>query len=107
MITITVTSHGETNLYGRMIKKEIELRKRNIGTLHAKGAKKKNEEKWVHSKYDGWIRFSGSLGGALVAVIRSRNPDAEGDLMTSFIGFVHRHFSEDIIGISITYSGEG
>lgn len=107
MITVTVIPQCEANLYGKMVKKEIELRKRNIGTLHASGGKKRNEEKWSHVKYDGWIRFSGSLAGSVIAVIRSRKAEAEGDLLTSFIGFVHRHFSDDIIGINITYSGEG
>ena len=106
MITLTITTAGEANLYGKLVKKEVELRNRNTGTLHAKGAKKRNEAKWTHKTYDGWIRFSGSLGGAVVAVIRSKNSPAEGDLLTSFVGFLHRHFREDILSMSITYGTE-
>jgi hypothetical protein len=102
-----VTPRDEANLYGMLVKKEVALRKRNQGTLHAKGGKKRNEEKWTHTKYDGWIRFSGSLGGTLVTVIRSRKVEAEGDLLASFLGFLDRHFRNEIASINIQYDGEG
>jgi hypothetical protein len=106
MITVTITTVGEAKLYGMLVKKEVELRRRKQGTLHAKGGKKRNEAKWTHRTYDGWIRFKGSLGGAVVAVIRSKKWESEGDLLSSFVGFIHRHFHEEIIGINITYGGD-
>lgn len=103
MITIIITPRDEQNLYGLLVKKEVALRRRNQGTLHVKGGKKRNDEKWVHTKYDGWIRFSGSLCGVVVAIIRSKKSESEGDLLASFVGFLHRHFREEIQGIGITY----
>ncbi len=107
MITVTVTPRDEANLYGLLVRKELILRKRNQGTLHARGGKKRNEEKWIHTKYDGWIRFSGSLGGTLVAVVLSRKAEAEGDLAMSFLGFLDRHFRNEIAAISLSYGLEG
>ena len=103
MITLAITPLREANLYGKLVKKEVELRKRKIGTLHAKGGKKRNDEKWTHVKYDGWIRFSGSLSGTVIAVVRSRKAEAEGDLLASFLSFLHRHFHDSLANINIVY----
>lgn len=106
MITVVITPLEQVNLHGMLVKKELDLRRRNTGTLHAKGSKKRNDEKWTHVKYDGWIRFSGSLAGTVVAVIRSKKPEAEGDLLATFLSFLHRHFSGTIASINVIYAIE-
>ena len=103
MIQVTITPNAEPNLYGALIGKERDLRRHKKGTLHRHGAKKKNEEKWVHISYPGWVRFQKCLGGVIVAQVGSRNEDAEWQLLSSFIGFLDRHFREDILTIAISY----
>ena len=66
MIKVTINPKTRENLYGLMVQKEVSLRKRNLGTLHRSGKKKKGEDKWIHSKYNGWIRFQKGLGGVVV-----------------------------------------
>jgi hypothetical protein len=55
---IQVVPENGANLYGAMIAKEIELARRNAGTLHRSGPKLKDRAKWVHSKYPGWINLA-------------------------------------------------
>ena len=88
MIRITVTPKEATNIYSLLVKKEVELRRRNIGTLHRTGAKKRGEDRWKHESYFGWIRFQECLGGMAVALVQSKSPDQEWQLLTSFIGFL-------------------
>jgi len=38
-----------------------------------------------------------------VAVIQSKNQDGEWQLLTSFIGFLDRHFREQLLSITLSY----
>jgi len=103
MIRVTVTPRQRENLYGMFVGKETSLRQRNTGTLHRSASKKKDEEKWSHESYPGWIRFQRCLGGSVVALVQSRNAGEEWQLLSSFIGFLDRHFRDYISTIGITY----
>ncbi len=101
MIRITIIPEGDEKLYGLMIKKELDLRKRKLGTLHRKGKKKKDQDKWFHTKKEGWINFESTLGGVVVATIQSKNTDKEWDLLTAFVGFIYRHFNKQVRTITL------
>lgn len=103
MIKVTVTPKERQNIYSLMVSKEIQLRRQNQGTLHRSGSKQKNKDKWVHSSYAGWIRFQKCLGGVVVAIVQSKNSSSEWQLLSSFIGFLDRHFRDKISNITLSY----
>lgn len=103
MIKVTVNPKNNENIYGLLTKRELVLRKQKKGTLHRYGAKKKNEQKWGHSSKAGWITLQKCLGGVLVATVQSKNPDAEWELLNSFIGFIDRNFRDKISNINLNY----
>jgi hypothetical protein len=106
MIKVTITPKSNEDVYGLLIQKERTLRFKNQGTLHRAGPKRKDREKWAHSSYYGWIQFQRCLGGVTVAVIQSKNADSEWQLLTSFIGFLDRHFRDKLVSITLTYDEE-
>jgi len=106
MLTLAVFSRPKANLYGLLIEKERDLRENNRGTLHRRGKRKAAEEKWVHNSYPGWISFRKSLGGVVVALIRSRTDQGEWQLLKSFIGFLFRHFRTEIESVNIGFANE-
>ncbi|HWA27560.1 MAG TPA: hypothetical protein VG734_18030 [Lacunisphaera sp.] len=106
MIRLTITPRSEENVYSLLTKKEIELRRKNQGTLHPSGPKQKKRAKWAHKSYNGWIRFQQCLGGVVVAEVKSRNPTEEWQLLSSFIGFLDRHFRDELASITLTYDLE-
>lgn len=103
MITVTITPRAGDNLYSLLKRKELSLRRKKQGTLHASGPRRLGKEKWSHSSYKGWIQFQQCLGGVLVAQVQSRDADSEWQLLSSFVGFLDRHFRADISSISLTY----
>jgi len=105
MIRVTATPRTREDLYGLLIKKELDLRRKGQGTLHRQGGKKR-EVKWVHRSHNGWIRFQKCLSGMVVAVVQARNSGDEWQLLTSFIGFLDRHFRDKISSINIGYESE-
>ena len=103
MIRVTVTPRSNENLYGLLVNIEVQLRQQNRGTLHRKGGKKRGDEKWVHATYPGWVRFQKCLGGVVVAQIQSKNDEAGWQLLSSFIGFLDRHFRSELATVNISY----
>ena len=106
MARITITPEHCDNLYGLLTKKELELRRNNQGTLHRCAAKERGKEKWGHSSYPGWIRFQRCIGNVVVAQVQSRNSAGEWQLLSSFIGFLYRHFRKHIANVSIVFDEE-
>jgi hypothetical protein len=103
MIRVTATPKSNEDLYGLLVAKEVQLRQKNQGTLHRKGEKKRGNEKWTHATYPGWVRFQKCLGGVLVAQIHSKIPDGESQLLQAFIGFLDRHFRQELGTVAINY----
>jgi hypothetical protein len=103
MITLTITPQPEQDIYSLLTQKERSLRGGNT-TFFRSGAKRKDRDKWIHAKHKGWIQFQRCLGGVVVAQVKSRDPESTWALLTSFIGYVDRHFRAGVVGINIQYS---
>lgn len=103
MIRIVVTPRQSTNLYGKLVAKEVELKRLKKGTLFRIGKKQRDFEKWAHVKYPGWIWIQKCLGGIVVAEIGCRVEGGEANMRDSFVGFVDRHFRADLATITIEY----
>ena len=93
-------------LFGAMVRKEIELYKKNQGTFYRSGAKKKDEAKWSHKRFKGWINLQRSNGEIVVVEIQSRGQsEDEWQLFHAFLGWIDRHFRKQILAINIQYRG--
>ena len=103
MIRLTVIPREGANLYSLLARKEIDLRKKNQGTLHRAGTKVAGTSKWKHASYTGWIVIQRCVGGTVAAVVQSKAATAEWQLLTSFVGFLDRHFRDQIASITISY----
>lgn len=99
-------SDCDADIYAVLVKKEVQLRKSNRGTLHRAGPKRKDRDKWIHASYNGWIQFQRCIGGVMVTLIQAKNSQEEWQLLSSFIGFLDRHFREEISGVSLHYGDE-
>lgn len=103
MTIITVTPAAANDLYGLLQEEERELRQAGRGTLHRHGPRKRGEDKWVHSSYKGHIRLHKALGGVVVASVHGRSERDEWQLVTSFVGFLQRHFRQEIGNITLSF----
>ncbi len=53
--------------------------------------------------YPSWIQWDDAPGGILIAEIRTKVNDHEGQILDAFIGYLDRHLGEQIDSISIFY----
>ncbi len=104
MIRLTVTPRSRANLFGLLVGKELELRRKGRGTLHRSGPRKRGREKWTHSSYPGWVTLERRDDGMLAATVHSRATDSDWQLLRSLIGFLDRHFRDKIASVTISYA---
>ncbi len=88
------------NLYAALTKKETELRRRDIGTWRRSGRRVKDRTKWTHTRYPGYVKIARGMGELVQLEVQA---DVEWQLVDSILGFLDRHFGEDIQSIHIFY----
>lgn len=106
MTTITATPAAGEDLYVLLTDKERELRQSGRGTLHRQGPRRRGQDKWVHSSYKGYIKLQKGLGGILLAELHGREDRDEWQLVSSFVGFLQRHFTEEIGSVVLHFGDE-
>lgn len=79
-----------------LVQKERELRGSSTFVRQRAG-------RWLHKRYKGWIKWNEVSGGILVAEVQSRAEDTEWQLLRAFIGYLDRHFSDQIESVTIIY----
>ena len=103
MKLLQIVPRDGTRLYGAMIKKQAEIRKSGRGTFSRAGARKRNAARWTHVRYKGSIDFKPGVADAVDVRIRSPDHSDEARLLSSFLGWLDRHFGEQISSVNIQY----
>jgi hypothetical protein len=101
-----VPREGE-RLYGAMIKKQADIRKSGRGTFSRAGAARRSAAKWTHVRYKGSIKLEPGLAEAVEVAIRSPERGDEARLLSSFLGWLDRHFGEQLSSVNIQYQHSG
>ena len=101
---LQVVPRPNVRLFGLMVKKEIELYRNGKGTFYRSATKERDRAKWSHTTYKGWIKMERCEGEVVAAEIRSLSKGRdEWQLLHAFIGWLDRHFGENIEAIHIHY----
>jgi hypothetical protein len=103
MKILQIVPREKLRLYGALIKKEADIRKKGLGTFYRAGAKKRNSAKWRHRAYSGWINLERGLSEVVLGEIHAAAPDQEWQILSAFLGFIDRHFDHRILAITIHY----
>jgi hypothetical protein len=99
MRMVQITPLERKRLYGAMVKKEAEIRKKRPGAFNRIGARKPNRAKWKHIRFKGWINLERGRSELVTAKINS--PDWQ--LLAAFIGWLDRHFADQVQAVNIEY----
>src|SRR5262249_58710591 len=73
------------------------------GTFSRASAGKRNAARWTHVRYKGSINLEPGPSQAVEAVIRSPDRGDEARLLSSFLGWLDRHFGEHLSAVNIRY----
>jgi hypothetical protein len=99
MRTVQIIPLDRKRLYGAMIKKEAEIRKRRAGAFSRVGAKSSNKARWKHIRFKGWIKLEKDRSEVVTAKVNS--PDWQ--LLAALIGWIDRHFGDWVEAVTIRF----
>ena len=97
MISFSVTSVSATTdaVRGERVKTAVSPKT-------APGPKRRNAAHWVHAKFTGSVDLE-RTANLVTAKVKSRNKADESKLCTAFLGWVDRHFGDDLAQVTIQY----
>jgi len=103
MKVLQVISCDGVRLYGAMIRKQAEIRRNGRGTFLRARARKRAAARWTHVRYKGSISFESSPPEGVKVAIQSPDHGDEARLLSSFLGWLDRHFGKQLSSIKIEY----
>jgi hypothetical protein len=103
MKTLQIEPRSGDSLYGAMVRKQAEIRKAGRGTFSRAGAKRSDAARWTHVRYKGSIDLRRGEADAVSAKIKSADRGDEARLLSSFLGWLDRHFGKQISSVNIRY----
>ena len=107
MKLLQVVPREGARLYGAMVKKQAEIRKSGRGTFSRAGATRRKRAKWTHVRYKGTIALERGLSEAVEVAIKSPERGDEARLLSSFLGWLDRHFGDELSSVNIQYQHSG
>jgi hypothetical protein len=103
MKSLQIVPRRQAHLYGAMIRKQAEIRRAGRGTFSRAGARRSKAARWTHVRYKGSIKLEPGPQDAVEVEIKSPERGDEARLLSSFLGWLDRHFGEQISSVNIQY----
>jgi hypothetical protein len=103
MKLLQIVPRGRTPLYGAMIRKQAEIHRSGRGTFSRAKTRKHNAARWTHVRYKGSVNLEPGPSQEVEAVIKSPDRGDEARLLSSFLGWLDRHFGEYLSSVNIEY----
>jgi len=103
MKMLEIFPSDRTRLYTAMVRKQAEIRRSGRGTFSRASARRRNASRWTHIRYKGSINLEPSPSEGVAAVISSPDRGDEARLLSSFLGWLDRHFGDHLSAVNITY----
>jgi hypothetical protein len=103
MKSLDIVPRRGTGLYGAIVKKQAEIRKSGRGTFVRAGRKTRGAARWTHIRYKGSLDLRPGEADAVSVRIKSSDHGDEARLLSSFLGWLDRHFGKQISSVNIKY----
>jgi hypothetical protein len=103
MKLLDIVPRRGSGLYGAMVRKQAEIRKNGRGTFVRGRAKTRTAARWTHLRYKGSLDLRPGAADAVSVRIKSSDHGDEARLLSSFLGWLDRHFGKHISSVNIQY----
>jgi hypothetical protein len=102
MKRLQIVPRDGSGFFGAVIKKQADIRKLGRGTfMRASGGKR--AARWTHLRYKGSLRLKPGADNAVEVEIKSPERGDEARLLSSFLGWMDRHFGDRLASVNIEY----
>jgi len=103
MKIIEITPRKKSPIYSGLVKREADIRKKGRGTFARKGRVRAGAATWKLKGFKGSVSLRREDADLVRAKVSSRTAEDEGGLLKAFLGFVDRHFGNQVATITIHY----
>jgi hypothetical protein len=103
MKRLQILPRRQKDLYGAMIKRQDEIRRSGRGTFSRVGPKRARAARWKHARYRGAIGLRRDASEVVGVSIRSPDQGDEARLLSAFLGWIGRHFGDQVQTVIIEY----
>jgi hypothetical protein len=103
MKSLDIVPRGGIGLYGAIVKKQAEIRKSGRGTFVRARAKTRGAARWTHLRYKGSLDLQPGQADGVSVRIKSSDHGDEARLLSSFLGWLDRHFGKHVSSVTIKY----
>jgi len=103
MKLLQIVPRDGTRLYSSIVKKQADIHKSGRGTFSRVGAKRRNAARWSHVRYKGSINLKAGVSDAINVQIKAPERGDEARLLSSFLGWLDRHFGDQLSSVNIQY----
>jgi hypothetical protein len=103
MKALQIVPRDGNSLYGAMIRKQAEIHKNGRGTFVRGRSKSRSAARWSHVRYKGSLDFKPGEADGVSVRIKSTDHGDEARLLSSFLGWLDRHFGKQISSVNIQY----
>ena len=107
MKLLQIVPRDGTRLYNAMMRKQADIRRAGRGTFSRARARKRNAAKWVHVRYKGSIQLEQDPSQEVSTIIKSSDRGDEARLVSSFLGWLDRHFGQHLSSVKIEHREPG
>lgn len=103
MKLIQIVPRERLRLYGAFVKKQAEIHSKGRGTFSRVGRKTRDAAKWTHVKFRGSVDLRRAPSEVVTVRLRSSAAGNESKLLAAFLGWVDRHFGDQLSAVNIEY----
>jgi hypothetical protein len=103
MKLLQIVPRDGSRLYDAIVRKQADIRKRGRGTFAVAGRKRKDSATWSHAKFKGSVDLARGAEAAVAVKIKSRVKIDESKMLSAFLGWIDRHFGDDLATVTIEY----
>lgn len=101
MKLLQIGSRDGAYLLAAMNRKQSEIRRGGRGTFSRTGTSRRS--RWTHVRYKGAIRLKHGTADTVEAEVKSPDRGDEARLLSSFLGWLDRHFGNQLSSVNIQY----
>src|SRR3954467_10427332 len=102
MKVLQIVPRDGRRFFDAIVEKQDDIRKNRRGTFLRKGPKRRNAAHWVQAKFKGSVDLE-RASDHVTAKVKSRIKVDESKLFSAFLGWIDRHFGDELVAVTIQY----
>jgi hypothetical protein len=103
MRLLQIVPRDSRHFFSDIVEKQDDIRRNGRGTFTRKGPKRRGSARWTHAKFKGSVDLARGPSDVVTAKIKSRASGDEQKLASAFLGWIDRHFGDELVAVTINY----